>query len=1316
MPKNNKKNKKKKSPPTQSNITDLEKSRDGGQIALRGYSYQFLYSCSLILSSLDKNTTFTLEGIEDIDKITQKNQEKFVTHIQLKYSTIKQDASFMGSVLKNYLEAYLIDSNRCFKLVYDFDVAKGNLSNLFSNNLDIPTKKFWQEKIEKIKKETSNWNWNNFVFDDFISKLSFENIKKEFLEKNIEDALIKNFEINIDNIVLYANGLKLFCIDKMESRGEISYTDIYSCVESIKFDISKGSNNPAHSWIQRIKFSKLDEYSSNYYEGKKATPADIANGLPIERPSIEKEIADSIHNNTITVIKTSSGQGKTTLALRTIFALKEEYTPYQITWCNNVSELNKIVEFFRMRTRIGEKPIILIDNLDANLSEWNMLAQLMQTSVTYHYKLIVTSRENDWYNYSGDISNLHSLKIIKPTLTESEAIAIFNSLKKLGKLHNDIIDWKNPWLKIAERQLLIEYIYILTHGEMIAERISAQMKKIGNATMGGIKFEILRKVCFADVCGIKLETKALINSLVAKTDTDIGEILKSLANEFLVHVSANGNYIEGLHPVRSRHIVECLHEYIALDETALSVAKIANFSDLSMLFSHYSEFDFDKKTFYSKVVSMWWNLSDFSQYIQILPGAFSGSIMQYYKKNKKSFDAIYEHSGLPLVAADISPFTKFEENEQGINALDKLLEIQPQNTNLQYLVQMRNSIPKFKTANTDIFCLCSVLYEKLKKIEFSEIIDIESYSVIVHWLYNIDATMNLTPYIELNVLWNNVEKYSIKSVSSLMYSCYCGNKDNYNAFVNENLTRILSYLKHKTHSHIIDVINDNCIKVDYILRASQITKGNNESVSRLTDICRTLPIYDLYCSDAIKPEISLIEAYQIPNDAHKEMPKINLVKMFNQNFNSLWLKTIESNYEFETVNDWIEHWLNVRKCVCELLKASSECLYKLLAEKKLGSSGTLFDGLNQQYNNMITAPLSYPREHRPFVENPDIPELFSKAKSGFFDGIQNFANQLVNLINREKKFENLAIYNLTTALDALKRVQQFFDTIALDNRHQNIHNELCAKEEGLMLETYMCCKYYICHKPNQRFSKYQVRGWFLTSQKHEIDEMNNMLVDLNASYNVVFPKQVYLEKTLSCYPILLKSFDITNETEITNFLIKVSPFAKGSYDYLVLIIASEEGEALQSAIKFPKRLLQSVHDEVVLGKEVEPNELLSPYPIDVEEKMLECFDCNIVLQKQENKNLWLGRVGDIGEELWVYSKNRELLISKDDEAYLHNNLEFIKSKITDIIQEISEKASFDVICSISTLCEEVYSGKNFGNTELNVFLEMIKDKELEHII
>ena len=549
-----KKQKANKKPVAKNNLQELQESRNGGQIALRGYSYQFLYSCNLILSS-NTDTIFTLEGIEDIDAIKYSDGSKTITHIQLKYSIQRQDASFMDSVLKNYLETYLIDKNRHFKLVYDFSVATGNLSKLFSGNLDKNSKDFWKTKIDNIKKETSLWNWSNFDFEDFINRLSFENVKKASLEKSIEDLLIKSFEIETDNISLFANGIKLLCFDKMGSRAEVTHSEITQCIEKIKFDISKGPQNPAHAWIQKLQFSKSDEYSSGYYEGKKATPSDIANNLPVIRPIIENEIIDSINKNTITVIKTSSGQGKTTLALRAISLLTEEYTPYQIIRCDSDEELGYIVEYFRMRTRIGEKPLILLDNLDAHLSEWNLLAQLMQTDVTYHYKLLVTSRENDWYNYGGDISSLHNLQIIKPVLGEKEAENIYNTLKKEKKLHEDITDWKKAWSKIADRQRLIEYVYLLTHGEMISERISAQMKQIGNASAGGTKLEILRKVCFADVCGIKLETKPLISNLMTKTDLDIGEVLKSLADEFLVNISSEGNYIEGLHPVRSQHII-----------------------------------------------------------------------------------------------------------------------------------------------------------------------------------------------------------------------------------------------------------------------------------------------------------------------------------------------------------------------------------------------------------------------------------------------------------------------------------------------------------------------------------------------------------------------------------------------------------------------------------------------------------------------------------------------------------------------------------------------------------------------------------------
>lgn len=73
-----KKNKKVTAP--KANIQELSISRDGGQIALRGYSYQFLYSCYLILSSSNPSNFFQLEGIEDIDCIMQKNGSNDITH------------------------------------------------------------------------------------------------------------------------------------------------------------------------------------------------------------------------------------------------------------------------------------------------------------------------------------------------------------------------------------------------------------------------------------------------------------------------------------------------------------------------------------------------------------------------------------------------------------------------------------------------------------------------------------------------------------------------------------------------------------------------------------------------------------------------------------------------------------------------------------------------------------------------------------------------------------------------------------------------------------------------------------------------------------------------------------------------------------------------------------------------------------------------------------------------------------------------------------------------------------------------------------
>lgn len=358
-----KKNKKVTAP--KANIQELSISRDGGQIALRGYSYQFLYSCYLILSSSNPSNFFQIEGIEDIDCIMQKNGSNDITHIQLKYSVNKQDASFLTDVLKNFLEAYLLDQNRFFKLVYDFPVAKGHLSKIFVSKLDEKSRTHWAGVISNIKKNNPSWNWSVYDFDKFISHLSFEKIEKSILATEIEKTLIRIYEINTDNVSLFANSIKILCFEKMEQRAYVTKAELDSKIQSVKIDISKGPQNPAHSWIRKLDYSKpsIDEGCS-FYEGKKATPADIVSGFPIKRPSLEKDVINSICENMVTVIKASSGQGKTTLALRAAYILQNEYIPYQLLWCDEIKEIGNILSTEMCPFAVFEDFGVSMDTLD----------------------------------------------------------------------------------------------------------------------------------------------------------------------------------------------------------------------------------------------------------------------------------------------------------------------------------------------------------------------------------------------------------------------------------------------------------------------------------------------------------------------------------------------------------------------------------------------------------------------------------------------------------------------------------------------------------------------------------------------------------------------------------------------------------------------------------------------------------------------------------------------------------------------------------------------------------------------------------------
>ena len=1307
----NTKNKKVTVPKT--DIEELNNSRNGGQIALKGYSYQFLYSCYLILSASSPEISFQLEGIEDIDCIEQRDEGSNVTHIQLKYSENKKDASFLSDVLKNFLEAYLLDQNRFFKLVYDFPVANGKLSKIFASNLDEKSRIYWMNEISDIRKENPSWNWSLYDFDKFISHLSFEKIEKSVLAAEIEKALIGIYEINTDNISLFANSIKILCFEKMEQRAYVTKAELDFQIQSVKIDISKGPQNPAHSWIRKLDYSRpgLDG-GRDFYEGKKATPADIASGLPVKRPNLEKDAINSICENTVTVIKASSGQGKTTLALQVAYILREEYVPYQLLWCDEIKESGNTVQYFKARIRLGEKILILIDNLDNHLSKWNYLVQLLQSELHCHYKVLVTSREIDWYNYSGDLSNIQSLNVIKPALEEKEAIEIFNLFREAKQLHPSITSWQGAWNKIAERQLLIEYVYLLTHGEMLSERIASQISEIGQSFSGKAKCEILRKVCFADICGVRLSVSRLYASQSEDSGADFGELLKSMESEFLVHVNTERGYIEGLHPIRSKHVVDRLHEFLPIDNTAISVIKIAEKADIPVLFSHLPEFSINSNEFFGDVTEVLWNKNDLSNYISAVQGLFSGSVMQYYLSNQGAFNDANAHGGLLVISTEKCPFSTFTEFGVSIDALDRIQKMSPDNKNIEYLCNLRDRIPACDLQKTFVYAFCNCLYRKLSSFSFNEIKDIASYASISEWIYNISSEFDLSVRVSLDSIWSEPEKLTLECISTLMYSAYCGNKDVYMKFVEGNLKRILMYLKQQTKSHKIFIESEkNAIHVEYILRLSDINTGNEQSVSRLKYVCKTLPIFDLYCADALKPTLSLLSAYTIPDDAHKEMPIGNIVITFHQNLASLWNKTIMSNYEFDTVAEWLNYWFDMRKRICLFADKCCACICKLLGKKTLGSLAGEVDQLREEFIQMSICEKRYPKEDRPFEEKATVPQGLAEIKLKYFQSIQNFMNQFAGFLVRDEQKQRLAILNLRTTQSALATMQNYFKEVLTNSDFQKGQLELCVMETQRIERLIMCCSYYQAHLPNKYFNKYQIGDWYDEYCRDERKIVEDRLAGLRDKYSIHFPDRVYPIDMLRYYPIIVDNFDMTSEDSLTEWLLGCISFADAPFDYLVILSANESKEINSIALQFPRRMLVDVRKAIESENPSLFEKLMAPYPVDATAQMIDCFTEKYRLPEKRSFDVDEFPIGNIAEELWIYSKCTELLTEPEDICYLAAETHGVRTQIEEMLCVLKNKLPSKDVDWLIEVCNGVFSGKKFDDAIFNNVIERFVQKK-----
>lgn len=602
----------------------------------------------------------------------------------------------------------------------------------------------------------------------------------------------------------------------------------------------------------------------------------------------------------------------------------------------------------------------------------------------------------------------------------------------------------------------------------------------------------------------------------------------------------------------------------------------------------------------------------------------------------------------------------------------------------------------------------------MSQFDFSEINDVASCASISEWLYNIDSDFNLSINIPLERIWLESEKLSLDCISTLMYISYCGNKDVYSKFVEKEIKHIVTYLKQQTKSQKIWIdFEKNAIHVEYVLRLCNIRTGNEQSVSRLKYVCKTLPIFDLYCADALKPTLNLLSAYTVPDDAHKEMPIRNIVIMFHQNLTSLWNRTIMSNYEFDTVTEWFNYWFDVREHICLLANKCCACIYKLLDGKTLGSLAGEVDQLREEFTLITTGEKLYPKEDRPFEEKASIPQGLGEVKSKYFQNVQNFMNQFARFLCRDDHDQRLAMINLTAAQSALVTMQNYFGKIVVDLKFKEKHLNLCKMEVQNIEQLMMCCSYYRTHSPNKYFNKYQIKEWYDAHCREERKVAENAFSHLQSKYMICFPEQIYTIDILSYYPIIINGLNLVSESNLIELLPACIAFVDSSFDYLVILSANKDESINPTALQFPKQMLINIKKAIEAEDYSSIGKLIVPYPVNVSLQMLGCFKEKYDFLPRAVTDAETLPIGDLAEELWVYSKFVELLTDAEDTTYLVTETQNIHANITSILCTLKDKLESKDFEWLNNICNDVFSGKRFDDALFNDVIEYFMQKKME---
>lgn len=997
----------------------LFKARYSGAANIRGIRYQVAYSVLRAFDLYqDKASTIRLEGIEDVDVNGSKEVEALGFHVSNQYVQVKTsktswdlDRFSQSNIIDNFLPVWSADSSAELLVVTNFGYA-GRLAELVDisqGHRRLPSTKL----TKNLRTLCERAAFPQLDPKELIKRISFEQISDEELQSRTLAAIIRCFDLRTANSDLYLLVLMTKFLEFAVARSEVHRTDMEAIRLFIQENIELGTTNQAiqNGWIERVRFGR-EAQVEDYYEGSNARPGHIVANLDVERPTWIGRIQDALQRAGTCIVRTSSGQGKSTLLYRYAYRHHRPETTFIVKHLSDESMVGAVKQTILARRALGLPILVLVDNVRADLRFWHRLATELAGQGIH---LLVTMREEDWYRYAGAISAF-KWEVVSPSLSLAESRQIYKEFKQKNRVAEGVSSAEWAFEQVSEQKLLIEFTYLITHGQMLANRLSEQVRDMERLNEDRAKIHILRLISVAQTYEAKVPLAAILQHVEFDGDPD-----STLASLQMEYVLCNDVSCEGLHYVRSQHLATVLHQIVPLGQTVGELISILDTDNLEAFISRAFVDSSVDQTHLLKALIERGRKEPLDVVTRIIKALYTASETFYCRQHQAQFDQAIKEIGTGvtiLLCMATLPF-------QTIDSLAQLEETLPENPNLKLLSELaRTFTPRRWDVRIEVRFLQGIIDDvSLNRLQTNS----NDLGAFLYWCRL--PTLN-TARLEQFLAGNDWEEYFYKSnltgMADFLYELRHFAREKYDSLIAANTDRLISRFKLLSETVSVEKRGED-IYIEFLVDESQKVnrRPNEQAWERLRDLYKILPNYQLYCSHGLN-----VIDYGLDrpvDDTHKEPSGEFLEKEIEGHRNAPYLRAVDAHYATKFVYQWQEQWFNLRRDLASLMT-------QLL---RLFQSGQGNDQLNEEWRELTNR----------FQQVTRLPDSLKEALAEEQKKIDSWAASVGHFLRQlgqaEQETQRLMRHNLRDAAKhlplaqrAFERVtaytQQYFDLTSLD--------------------------------------------------------------------------------------------------------------------------------------------------------------------------------------------------------------------------------------------------------------------------------------------